>query len=105
MKRIDLGQNVNGTRTEIYIGEKEIVTRDVQDIAPIISSNAQLRAHNGKNMGRNGYVAAEIPITVFQEWRKDWRKNHSDKWEWKTYIAQKLNSRDYLKFRTTETRI
>lgn len=104
MNRFDLGVNPNGTRTEIYVGEKEIVTRDTMDAQPIIDENAALRNHGGK-MGRNGYLAAQIPITIYVEWRKDWKRNHSDKWEWKTYLAQKLNSKDWLKLRTMETRI
>ncbi len=105
MKAIDLGQNWNGTRSVIHLGESELVVKDVQDVSPIIANNERMRAHNGKRMGKNGYLAAEIPVTVLYEWKKDWRRNHSDKWAWKTYLAQKLNSRDYLKFRTTDTRI
>ena len=32
MKRLDLGQNANGTRSEIYVGENEVVTRDIPNI-------------------------------------------------------------------------
>ena len=105
MKRLDLGYNANGTRSEIYVGDNEIVTRDIQDVSGILANNERARNSAGKAMGRNGYLAAEIPITIYHEWRKDWRKNHSDKWEWKTYLAQKLNSKDWLKLRTNESRI
>ena len=105
MKQYDLGQNANGTHSRIYVGDSEIVVQDVQDAQPILDDNARMRAQAGRSMGRNGYLAASIPITIYHEWRKDWRKNHSDKWEWKTYLAQKLNSKDWLKLRTTETTI
>lgn len=104
MKTYDLGLNPNGTRTKIHVSDNEIVAQDWQDAQPILDSNAAMRS-SGAKMGRNGYLAAEIPITIYVEWRKDWKRNHSDKWEWKTYLAQKLNSKDWLKLRTMETRI
>lgn len=105
MKRIDLGQNVNGTRSEIWLGDNEIVVRDMQDVSAILSNNARLRAQNGKRNGRNGTLVAEVPETVVYEWKKEWRRNHADKWSWMTFFMTRLNNRDYYKFRTTETRI
>lgn len=105
MKAVDLGQNWNGTRSVIYVGDNQIVTKDYQDVQPILDNNARLRAQNGNRQGRNGTWVADIPITLLWEWKKDWRRNHSDKWEWKTFLAQKINSRDYLKLRVTEGRI
>ncbi len=103
MKQFDVGENWNGTRSKLYVSDDALVIQDEMDAQPIIDANAEMR--NGAGMGRNGYLAARIPVTIYYEWRKDWRRNHSDKWEWKTYLAQKLNSKDWLKLRTTDTRI
>lgn len=103
MKQFDLGENWNGARSKIFISDNEIVVRDEMDAQPIIDANSVMR--EGNRMGRNGYLAARIPATLYYEWRKDWRVNHADKWTWKTYLASKLNNRDWLKLRTLDAKI
>lgn len=103
MKTFDLGENWNGTRSKIHVDNDSLVIQDVMDAQPILDANARMRSQ-GQRM-KSGYLAASIPVTIYYEWRKDWKMNHSDKWEWKTYLAQKLNSREWLKLRTAEKRI
>ena len=101
MDKFDLGWNGNGTRTEIYVGENELITRDVMDAQPILDAAAEMRSH-GRERGRNGFLAATIPITIYYEWRKEWRAKGRDYWKWPTFLAMKINSRDWCKLRTTD---
>ena len=43
-------------------------------------------------------------MTLFYKWKKEWKENHADRWEWKTYLAMKVRDRDYDKLRTSEMR-
>jgi len=52
-----------------------------------------------RNQFAQGRLAARIPITVYNSWRKEWRSNHSDKWEWTTWLTMRLNSNDYAYLR------
>ena len=97
----DIGQNWNGTRTKLTVDHDSIVIQDVMDAQPILDNNARLRAQSQRS--RNAVHVADIPITIYHEWRKDWQKNFADKTPWDAYIIQKLNSRDWLKLRTNES--
>lgn len=99
MDKFDLGWNGNGTRTEIYVGENELITRDVMDAQPILDAAAEMRSH-GRERGRNGFLAATIPITIYYEWRKEWRAKCDG--DWPAFLAAKINSREWCKLRTTD---
>ena len=106
MQKHNLGWNWNGTQTQIHVDDNEIITTDVQTARAnqaIIDRNQRLRAL-GKtpNRAAHGRIAASIPITVYQTWRKEWQTTHRDTWTWKTYLSMKLNSRDYSYLKTRE---
>ena len=106
MNHFDLGENWNGTRTKLHISDSEIILEDASDkrgLQALVDDNARIR-NQGHSL-RGGYLAARIPADLYAKWRKDWRTNHADKWLWKTFLAQKLNSRDWLKLRTVDSKI
>ena len=49
-------------------------------------------------------LAARIPINTHAGWKKEWREKYSDTWTWQTYLAMKLNSRDYENLRVGHQR-
>lgn len=44
--------------------------------------------------------AGKVPIGLHAIWRKEWREHYSDTWTWQTFLAQKLNSREFQNLRT-----
>ena len=105
MKTFDLGHNWNGTRTKLHISDNEMILQDHQDCQAILDENAAMRNMPQARSIRSGYLAARIPVTIYYEWKKDWRANHRDKWTWHTYLAMKVNSRDWCKLKVNERRM
>jgi hypothetical protein len=105
MDSFDLGANWNGTRTRMHLSDSEIILEDHSEkvgLQRLVDENTQMR--NQARSLKGGYLA-RIPADLYAQWRQEWRTKHQDKWMWKTFLAQKLNSRDWLKLRTTEARI
>ena len=46
--------------------------------------------------------AGQIPINTHAAWKREWREHFSDRVSWPTFLAQKMNSRDYGRLRTDE---
>lgn len=103
MNKFDLGQNANGSRTEMYMDDEFVIIRDVMDVQPILENNARLRGQAQRS--KNARHVADIPDPIYYEWQKDWKQNFADKQTWPEYIAAKLNSREWFKLRTHESRI
>ncbi|MEE4302454.1 MAG: hypothetical protein V2J24_23645 [Pseudomonadales bacterium] len=55
-----------------------------------------------KAMGR---PAATVPRVTREEWRKEWKKRHSDRLKWPEYLVMKLNSSDHKYLRTGVRRL
>lgn len=57
--------------------------------------------HESENINTKaaGRIAARVPMDLHLSWVREWQENHSDKWELKTYLAMKVNSPDFKKFR------
>jgi hypothetical protein len=41
--------------------------------------------------------AGKVPLLTHQQWKQEWRTKYSDVVTWPTFLAQKMNSRDYSK--------
>jgi hypothetical protein len=104
MKKIALEQGAHGTSTEIWIGDNEIITVEKANAKPLLDQNQRLRNAGVHRKGGMRPVAS-VDVVTFHNWKKEWRERHSDKWTWQTYLAAKLNDRDYSKFRTQDSRI
>ncbi len=93
----------NGNRSQVWVGEKEVVTTDIapaSKIQAILDENHANRreGHNRKAFGR---LAARIPDVLFYEWQKEWRTTYRKDWTWQTYLAMKISSGEHKKFLTT----
>ena len=106
MSKYSLGYNWNGTQTIVSADDNELVMADIQTARAnqaILDGNKEFRAQGRHpNRAAHGRLAARIPITLYQTWKKDWKMNHSDKWTWKTFLSQKINNRDYSHLKTNE---
>jgi hypothetical protein len=107
--KTNLGDNGNGTYTELRVSDDEIISRDVmpgQYVQNILDVNSRFRAE-GRQPNRNahGRLAASIPLPIYTEWRKSWMTKYKDDWSWKTYLTMKINSRDYSHLKTNEMNV
>ncbi len=101
MKHFLLGQ-VDGVQSRVHIDDNEMI---LESYTPgkvnqrLLDENHRFRSqgHNPKARGR---LAARIPNTLHEAWKKEWKREYKDKWTWTTYLAMKLNSRDYSYLRT-----
>lgn len=65
----------------------------------ILDSCAQLRSlhQNSKSHFKH---AGRVPIGLHAIWKKEWREKYRETWTWQTFLAMKLNSREYEHLRT-----
>lgn len=107
---INMGHN-GAVRNIVSVSDDgEMICRDVQTGAEndaILDSVAQVRNSFDIRDQRTayGYIAARIPITLWQNWRREWMTKYRQYWTWQTFEVMKLNSRDYSYLRTTNTKI
>lgn len=80
------------------------VVETVQDVEPILKTNKELR-NSGRNTRAQSFIGASVPIHLHYKWVREWKEHHADKWELGTYLAMKVNSRDYSELRTTDMKI
>lgn len=106
MKKVQSDPLWNGTISEVYVSDDEIVTRDVmpaKNVQSILDVNHERRA-DGLNRKANGRLVASIPIPVYHEWKKEWTQaNKPVKWD--VFLKAKLNDPDNKFLRTTDGRI
>ena len=100
---VSQGANAGGVENIISVNDDgEIVARDVQSAAvntSIVDQNkrmrSQLRSTGASNFMERGKLAARIPITLFQNWRREWEARHKDQWTWQTFLISRVNSREF----------
>ena len=100
-KRVSLGYS-GPIETRLHFDGDVMVSEDImhgRQVQAILDQNQRDRSmgHRGHTAGRH---AARIPMPMLADWYQDWERNHSDKWEWMTFLTSKINSRDYSKLRT-----
>ena len=103
MSRILFSDN-GYAKTHLEFHRGELIISRSQDVAPILDENQRIRSIQ-QSSKQDMRLAARVPMVDYQRWRREWRENHADKWEWQTYLTMKLNSSDYSKFRTEDMRI
>ncbi len=79
--------------------------RHVEDAEPVMEYAKMARAQGAGQGNAHGKYVASVPATMAFKWRKDWETRYRDKWEWKTFVAMKLNSRELRDFRIWEGRV
>ena len=55
--------------------------------------------------GTQGRLAAEVPVTIFIEWQKEWERKHKGTYSMETFMAIKLNSREFCKFKAIDSEL
>ena len=104
-------QREAGIRNMVSVSDDgELVARDVQDgkvLDKILDANAQARNNFTLDGERTsyGYLAARIPIVIWQNWRREWMEKYRQYWTWQTFEVMKLNSRDFSYLRTVNNKI
>lgn len=109
----DPGQAASGVRNIVSISDDgEIVTRDIQTgdvIQVILDECARLRQLTANmppgspaNPDATGYIAAKVPIVIWQNWRREWASKYRDYFTWQTFEVMKLNSREFRRFKCVD---
>lgn len=97
----------NGNRSRVWVDGNQVISQDLmsaRNVQSILDTNAERRAM-GPNRKAHGRLVASVPNVIHNEWKKEWREKYADKWEWMTFVAMKLNSRDYSYLRTTDMNV
>lgn len=68
----------------------------------ILDECAKLRGLHQKQHGAFR-LAAKVPILTHEMWKQEWHKV-KDKWTWPTFLAMKLNSREFANLRVGHKR-
>lgn len=109
MKTLPLSNN-GATETKFHVNDDEFVIETVQDVQPILEQNRIMQndTHNPKAIGRH---AARIPVTVMQQWMKDFKAIHKIPYYQAPaelrdqFRRQRLNDRDWAKLRTWQGKL
>lgn len=92
--------------TELILEHDQVVLRHAFDAQPVLDQNSRERNMPQRGSPRMGAKkAASIPTPLYHLWRKEWREKHADKWTWHTFLAMRLNSRDYSYLRTSDMKL
>ena len=111
MQRFWLGSNEGGVDNYAFYDEPEnsLICTDFQSgdvIQDILDENAVWRREERETEGQPGKAQgrkiASIPITVWQNWRRDWMERWSDTFLWQTYELIRLHHPDNKALLTTE---
>ena len=105
-QRFQLETSVTGVQHSVDVDENgftyiEHTPTSVEDI--ILDECAKLRALRQRKTGAF-QLAAKVPINTHAQWKKEWREKYKDTWTWQTFLAMKLNSREYENLRVGHQR-
>lgn len=70
----------------------------------IIDNCSRLRGLQ-QNKKSNFQFAGQIPINTHAAWKKEWRENFSEILTWPTFLAQKMNSREFSKLNILDAKL
>ena len=109
---VDMGTNWGGVQNVVSVNDDgEIVARDIQSAevnTHIVDENKRMRSamRDGINrLAEGGKLAARIPITLFQNWRREWDKSYRDSVTWQTFLASRVNDREFDDLRLIDEKI
>ena len=99
---INLETNWGGVQNVVSVNDDgEIVCRDVQSAqvnTQIVDDNKRMRSavrDNTSTLKDGSKLAARIPITLFQNWRREWESQYKDVFTWHTFLVSRVNSREF----------
>lgn len=80
--------------------------KTVQEVTPIIEQNTLLRNNRNDKREANLTLVGSVPITQHYEWRREYiRDGYSKAITWETFLMQRLASREFSKFRSTDKKL
>lgn len=103
----DFGAPVDGAPRN-YVRTYEsghIETWDVQsaeEVQQILDKASEYRERNNNPAFRGekqGVIGAIVPITLWQDWRRQWERVYRHYYTWSAFEARQLNSREFERFR------
>lgn len=90
---IEVFNSLHGVRSEVRINEDSIEVKRSQRVDQIIDGFRE----QSENVNRKAAmrIGARIPIETYMSWRQEWARQHADRWDWKTFLAQRINNPDF----------
>lgn len=101
-EKIELGVNECGVKETVHDEGSRLIIARKQNVGPILDQNLRLRGQY--NPRAHGRISAQIPVTLYYQWRREWQQKYSDKFTWNTYRTIKLNDRNFRKLRCDDGR-
>lgn len=93
----DVFWSPHGVRSELRVNEDSIEIKRTQRVDRIIDGfREQSETVNRRAQAR---IGARVPIDTYMSWRQEWQQHHADRWEWKTFLAQRINNPDFKHLR------
>lgn len=95
-------------QNHIHVNDDELVCRDVMPghhVQTILDLNKATRNDQLFNRAAEGRLAARIPLPLYTEWRKQWRETRRQHCTWQTFLAAKINDRNYSYLRAQDKKI
>lgn len=109
---INMGTNWGGVKNVVSVNDDgEIVARDIQSAevnTHIVDSNKRMRSAMRSGVNRlqeGGKLAARIPITLFQNWRREWDTTYRNSFTWQTFLASRVNDREFDALRLIDEKV
>ena len=90
---IEVFTSLHGVRSELRINEDSVEVKRTQRVDGIIDEFR--RQSENINRKADMRVAARVPIETYMSWKQEWKRQHADRWDWKTFLAQRINNPDF----------
>jgi hypothetical protein len=90
---VEVFHSLHGVRSEVRINEDSIEVKRSQRVDQIIDGFRQQSEH--MNRKADTRIGARIPIETYMAWKHEWKRQHADRWDWKTFLAQRINNPDF----------
>lgn len=103
MKAFNWGRAGPGApETHLYLSDDRVVAVDVQTAKENQQTLDNVKEHRDRGRPKTKHgtrFAAQIPITLWVNWKEEFRAGPCMDWTWREYVAMKLNSQEYHRFR------
>lgn len=106
MRKFLLDRSPTGVLHYAHVSDDELITEEFTPSAvdAAVVDNCKLLSSLTQRKGQMQW-AGQIPINLYQKWRKEWRQKHSDSWTWKTFLVMRMNSSEYKDLRDRGRRL
>ncbi len=106
-KLIQLDVSPNGIQHSVEVDENGFGYFEHQTTADeqiILDDCARLRGL-AQRKGSAFQFAGKIPLVTHALWKKEWREKHRETFTWPTFLAMKMNNRDYGKLKVLDGKL